>query len=171
MKPTILLTSFQTWLAHQKSNSSDDLLAAIAKQDFPHQSLTLLRQLPVNISQASSLVISKVKELQPDAVICCGMAESRRKLTIESNARCGNLQLKTSVNLEKLVDNLASTTVSHDAGKFVCEGLYYRVLHYLSRSQLTCPCIFVHIPVLSNENFSDIQRDFSRIVKEVAQIN
>ena len=53
MTQKVLLTSFQTWLEHQKSNSSDDLLNTISSSKiYNHESNSLffLRQLPVDIS-------------------------------------------------------------------------------------------------------------------------
>ena len=168
MNGKILLTSFQTWLAHQRSNASDDLLEEIAQLNSLSPSLTFLRQLPVDVPQSSRRVIDKIEELQPDVIICCGMAECRTKLTVESCATCNNDLLKTSVSLEKLVAELASTEISHDAGKFVCEGLYYEVLSYLrSRNLHTC-CIFVHVPVLTPENLPAIVADFRLIIENVA---
>jgi len=168
MNGKILLTSFQTWLAHQRSNASDDLLEEIAQLNILSPSLTFLRQLPVDVPQSSRHVIDKIEELQPDAIICCGMAECRTKLTVESCATCNDDLLKTSVSLDKLVAELASTEISHDAGKFVCEGLYYEVLSYLrSRNLHTC-CIFVHVPVLTPENLPAIVADFRLIIENVA---
>ncbi|MBD1806370.1 peptidase C15 [Microcoleus sp. FACHB-SPT15] len=176
MNGKILLTSFQTWLPHQRSNASDDLLEEIAQLNSLSPSLTLLRQLPVDVPQSSRIVIDKIEELQPDVIICCGMAECRTKLTVESCATCNNDLLKTSVSLEKLVAELASTEISHDAGKFVCEGLYYEVLSYLrcrrrcyrtSHNLNTC-CIFVHVPVLTPENLPAIVADFRLIIEKVA---
>lgn len=79
MANKILLTSFDTWLHHQKSNSSDDLLNEISQRagGFTEQicmltdmrslptptafpSLTLLRQLPVDVELASCCVIAKI---------------------------------------------------------------------------------------------------------------
>lgn len=168
MNGKILLTSFQTWLPHQNSNASDDLLEEIAQLNILSPSLTFLRQLPVDVPKASRLVIDKIEELQPDAIICCGMAECRTKLTVESCATCNDDLLKTSVSLEKLVAELAGTEISHDAGKFVCEGLYYEVLSYLrSRNLHTC-CIFVHVPVLTPGNLPAIVADFQLIIEKVA---
>lgn len=165
MHNKILLTSFQTWMPHQTSNASDDLLELVAKQDFT--SLIFLRQLPVDVSLAASRVISKIEELQPKAIICCGMAECRQVLTVESCA-CGEvLDYKTSVDLEKLVAGLSVTEISHDAGKFVCEGLYYEVLKYLS-CRLNMHCIFVHVPILTAANLPSIMADFQVIIKRIA---
>lgn len=160
----ILLTSFQTWLPHQKSNSSDDLLKEVAKLDSLPHSLTFLRHLPVDISQASERAIAKINELQPDIIICCGMAESRHHLSVESNARQGDRVLNTLVDLDKLLHGLVKTTLSHDAGNFVCEGLYYSVLNHLQKNELKKHGIFVHVPVLTQNNIAEILADFQLIM-------
>ncbi len=64
-----------------------------------------------------------------------------------------------------MVSRLSHTQISHDAGKFVCEGLYYRVLKYLEQSQLFIPCMFVHVPVLTQENKNIIVQDFETILQ------
>ena len=167
MSKKVLLTSFTTWLPHQKSNSSDDLLHEVTKDDSFPASLTALRQLPVDIHQASQLVLERINQLNPDLIISCGMAEKRSILTIESQASTENHLIKTWVKLDKLTAGLKMTNISHDAGKFVCEGLYYSLLKYLrDRSQQT-PCIFVHVPLLSSQNLPDIKADFSEIINRL----
>ncbi|MEM6612531.1 MAG: peptidase C15 [Cyanobacteria bacterium P01_C01_bin.72] len=169
-KVKILLTSFQTWLPHQKSNSSDDLLEISQKSNYVAVAdLFFLRNLPVNIEQASHKVIKEVEHIQPEVVICCGMAEKRTKLTIESNASCANECLYTTVNLTDLVKTLKLTEVSHDAGKFVCEGLYYQLLKYIRTQRLSTYCIFVHVPLLSSNQAQQlIKQDFESIIDQLA---
>jgi pyroglutamyl-peptidase len=72
------------------------------------------------------------------------------------------------VDLEKLVAGLAATEISHDAGKFVCEGLYYQVLKYLRERKLNISCIFVHVPVLTPDNLPGIVADFQLIIEKMA---
>ncbi len=162
-----LLTSFDTWLPHQKSNSSDDLLTKISQiQSLPY-SLTFLQKLPVDVQLAPKLAIAQINQLQPDTIICCGMAETRQKLTVGSCA-CGEGEiLKTAVNLEHLVADLAATEISHEAGKFVCEALYYAVLKHISDSQITAQCIFVHVPILTAQNADKIVADFLLIIRRL----
>ena len=164
MKAKILLTSFQTWLPHQKSNSSDELLA-ILQQQVNLAALFFLRKLPVNIELATEQVISKIRIIKPDAIICCGMAESRQRLSIEANATCQDRCIYTQVDLTELTSNLAITEVSQDAGKFVCEGLYYQILNYTRSLSPQPPCIFIHVPILNQNNLDSIQQDFGLIVK------
>jgi pyroglutamyl-peptidase len=165
----ILLTSFQTWLPHQKSNSSDDLLEAVARLASSSYSLTFLRHLPVDISQASDRVITQINESQPDIIICCGMAESRRQLSIESNATNGDKVLKTSINLDRLVQGCLGAEISHEAGKFVCEGLYYSVLHHLQKNDSQKHGLFVHVPVITPNNFAGIMADFELILQKLSK--
>jgi pyroglutamyl-peptidase len=163
----ILLTSFETWLPHQKSNSSDDLLHHIESESIDGISLTFLRKLPVDTVLASQKAIAAIEQMSPHFVVCCGMAESRWQLSLESNATWENAQLHSTVNLEKLVNNLSDSVISHDAGKFVCEGLYYRVLHHLRHSRPDSHGLFVHVPVLTETNLQTIMADFRLILQEI----
>jgi pyroglutamyl-peptidase len=176
MQKRILLTSFDIWLSDQQSNSSDDLLLELAKMaSLPHH-LFFLRRLRVDVQIASSEVIAKINDLQPDYVICCGMAASRQKLSVEVMARSTNIApedgkekvLQTTVEIEKLITGTTAVEISYDCGKFVCEGLYYSVLEYLSQSQLTIPCIFIHVPILNQENLVGIIADFVLIINNLA---
>lgn len=159
----ILLTSFDTWLPHQISNSSDDLLKKIEQEH--HDNLCLLRKLPVDTNLASQKVINKIQEVNPQSIICCGMAEKRNHLTIESNARSKHNCHKSPVNLTQLLSCLNHTSISHDAGKFVCEGLYYQVLEFLKIKKVRSNCIFVHIPIINPSNTQNIYDDFLKIIK------
>ena len=159
----ILLTSFQTWLPHQKSNSSDDLLEQIKDLKIPDKKLFFLRNLPVNTQSASSLTIKTIQNINPDVVICCGMAEGSSFLRLESQAFYENKHYKTNINLTQLAQNLKTTIISEDAGKFVCEGLYFHVLEYLYSLE-NIKGLFVHIPILTPENNTLILEDFKSIL-------
>lgn len=158
----ILLTSFDTWLPHQISNSSDDLLKKLEQES--NYDLCLLKKLPVNTNLASQKVINTIQEVNPTSIICCGMAEKREQLTIESNARSENTCHRSPVNLPQLLSCLNNTAISHDAGQFVCEGLYYQVLEYLKVHKQRVNCIFVHVPILNQSNTNNIYQDFTEII-------
>jgi len=175
MSKKILLTSFTTWLPHQPSNASDNLLAEVAQvENLPYLPI-FLRHLPVDVVAASQKAIAKIVEIQPDAIICCGMAESRIQLTVESQARWGQDTIKNPVDLPSLIAGTTRTAISHDAGKFVCEGLYYSVLDYLQHQAAPeirrrhPPGIFVHVPILTPKNLAEIVADFLLILQRLAQ--
>ena len=95
------------------------------------------------------------------------MAESRQKLTVESCACCESDILKTAVNLEPLVADLAVTEISHAAGKFVCEALYYAVLKHICDCQIAAKCIFVHVPNLTPDNADRMVADFLLVMRRL----
>ncbi|MGF1588502.1 MAG: peptidase C15 [Pleurocapsa sp.] len=170
MSSQLLLTSFQTWLPHQRSNSADDLLKIIPKQPVVSNLCYFLRKLPVNTELAAQQVIKSIKTKNPQGIICCGMAESRERLTLESNAMCGKDCLVTNVRLDKLVACLNNTKISHHAGNFVCEGLYYQVLKYIYTETTNIPCIFVHVPMINADNKENIRHDFIEIIRFIHSV-
>lgn len=157
-RPKMLLTSFATWMPHQRSNSSDDLLETLEANPSRH----LLRQLPADFEQAPRQAIDHIQTLQPDIVVCCGMAESRSKLTVESRAVTLGETLYTAVDVDRLVAGLDITEVSHDAGRFACNWLYYSLLKHFQPPKTVC--LFVHVPILTAENRGAIVSDFHRLI-------
>lgn len=167
MTNKILLTSFDCWEAHHTSNASDDLIAAMAQQNLFaawHGKLSLLRKLPVDFHLAPQYVIAQIDALQPDLIICCGMAESRSLLTVESNGKHQSNVLQTTVDIDQLVEDLGFTKASHDAGNFVCNYLYYSVLKHIRDRCLNCQCLFVHVPILNKMNLAPVLKDFLAIL-------
>ncbi|NHC36954.1 pyroglutamyl-peptidase I family protein [Scytonema millei] len=167
MTKKILLTSFTTWLPHHTTNSSDDLLEKISQLNYTFAVLNFLRQLPVNIQLASNIVMEKAQVVEPNLIVCCGMAERRQYLSIESKATCNGSILRTNIDLEKLVRENSRVKISHDAGKFVCEGLYYAILEWIQRHQLSVNCVFVHVPILTEQNFNLVLNDFEFILQRL----
>ncbi len=142
-------------------------MTAMAQQDLFaawHDKLFLLRKLPVDFQLAPQYVIAQMDVLQPDLVICCGMAEHRSLLTVESTGRHKTDALSTAVAVDRLVKRLEFTEVSHDAGTFVCNHLYYAVLKYIRDRGLNCRCLFVHVPVLNEMNLAPVLKDFLAIL-------
>ncbi|MCL2932398.1 MAG: peptidase C15 [Trichodesmium sp. MAG_R03] len=168
MEIKVLLTSFDIWKPEQKSNSSDDLLALISSQELTDYCLNFIRKLPVDSQIAPEIVISQIEKFQPDIIVCCGMAEKREILTIESQANSGSKVIKTSVDLSNLVLGLDGIKISNDAGKFVCEDLYYSVLKYLDEGCLKSKCIFVHVPILIAVNRDIIMGNFLKILSKIS---
>ena len=160
IRAPILLTSFAPWRASQPSNSSDDLLIQSQRTGGLPSEAIILRKLPVNFQLAPTQVIAKIFELRPRWVICCGMAESRNHLNLELQGTCNQRVLQTSINLKTLMADTQITEVSHSAGDFVCNHLYFKVLDFLNRANWPCECVFVHVPRLTKANWQPIQSDF-----------
>lgn len=163
--PRKLFTSFDIWEAHHKSNASDDLLALVIEKMI--QDSYFLRKIPVDFQLAPEHVLSTIELLQPDWIICCGMAERRQVLTIESNGKYQNEVWETPLDLNSLIAGTIATQISHDAGGFVCNHLYYSVLKYIRETQRDCQCVFVHVPLLNAANLDAIVQDFLTIIQRI----
>ena len=168
MPKKILITSFTTWKPHHRVNASDELLGHIEGND--RHDLHFLRRLPVDFDEAPRRVMAGFEALKPEILICCGMAEERQKLHIESRATLDEETLTTRVDLQRLTSGLAMTEVSHDAGGFVCNTLYFRMLRHLGSLAGKHHCIFAHVPVLTPENVQPVKRDFLSIIDRMAML-
>ncbi len=181
-KGPILITSFRSWRAHQRSNSSDDLIAALWSSDRLPTDTIWLRQVAVNFELAPIQVISEIYRKRPRIVICCGMAEKRAALSLEAQAKAqidqpdpGNChRLKTAIDLSTLLTSTYLSEVSQDAGHYVCNHLYYRVLRFVNNKNfspdLKTVALFVHVPVLTAENRRFVLHDFGMITARLADI-
>lgn len=155
---TILLTSFNTWLPHQPFNSSDALLGKLndrwqAGSSSPPLPYRMLRQLPVDSDRAmecieTTLQDTHAQDSSPGLIICCGMAEKRQTLDLEWQAVQEGHQLQTRLNLNELAQGLHPVALSWDAGRFVCNSVYYRVLNLLLLKYPAMMGLFVHVPLL-----------------------
>jgi pyroglutamyl-peptidase len=170
MPKSILLTSFTTWEPHQRSNSSDDLLEIVSRRNLYPQQLHFLRQMPVDFELAPAQLLAKVDALQPDIILCCGMAENRSLLTVESNGKQSDEVITTPLDLESLTAALTTTAISHDAGQFVCNWLYYSLLKHSRDQNLDSHCLFVHVPVLTPQNLEFVVSDFLTMMQRLLNL-
>ena len=168
MNTTILITSFSTWKSHHTTNSSDDLLHLLLEKEL--DSFHHLRSIPVSFELSHQHVLTRFDELKPKVIICCGMTEERSKLNMESRAVLDKQILKTGLDLEMLTADLPMTEISHDAGQFVCNTLYFKTLKHLSLQEEDHHCVFIHVPLLTEENKDQLLADFILIIERLKNV-
>lgn len=114
-----------------------------------------------------------------DLIIALGEARSRQVLTIEVQAKnISSCSLKDNSGVlkqnEKIIANgeeIINTKVdikkyeniiefSYDAGKFVCNNIYYHLLYNYPNKSL-----FIHIPECNNDNNNYIKH--ANVIKEI----
>lgn len=169
MPAPILITSFAPWKAYQPSNSSDDLLLRLQQQRRLPANAVLMRQIPVNFHLAPCQVLAKLVELRPAVLVCCGMAENRQRLSLELNGCCGDQVRQTSLNLPSLLRDTRLTEISHCAGTYVCNHLYYKVLDFIEQTRFPTQAVFLHIPRLNALNQAFIAADSALILRRLSR--
>lgn len=167
MPKQILLTSFDIWQPEQISNASDDLVNEVLQRNLMPKNVQMLRKIPVDFQLAPEQVIAAVKQLAPEVVLCCGVGSTRQKLNLESGATLAERRLQTTLDLEQLSAGLTITEVSHDAGDFVCNGLYYALLEHLHQFNSSTQALFLHVPILTSENTDPIVLDFLSLLQRI----
>jgi pyroglutamyl-peptidase len=173
-RPIVLLTGFGPFPGHPSNVSGllAERLACIAACDFPGYRIRSAT-LPTEWQAGPRLLAQLIGELQPQIAIHLGISRRARGFMIETRARnvaaltcdaIGELPAETRLSGDG-ADVLASTwpagriverlrrrglpaTLSHDAGRYLCNAILYHSLATLpSAPNAVLPCRgFVHIP-------------------------
>ena len=160
----ILVSGFAPFLG-QTVNPSAQIAEALALE-FPHVSSIVL---PVEYNIAFSTLEERINQLNPDFILMLGQARNRQNICLEKvalnwifsqyadeNGRKpdagpivpnSELALMTAVHLEKVFADDPDFQISFSAGTYVCNELYYRVLHHFKKSE----SLFAHLPLLPEQ--------------------
>ncbi|KMJ55450.1 peptidase C15 [Bacillus sp. LL01] len=168
----LLLTGFEPFLDH--ADNPTRLLADTLDSEMIGEYVVKSAVLPVTFSEAAEVVVAKMKEYQPDAVMMLGLAAGRNRITPERVAiNCsdgdvdnngvrkqdepiiadGPAAYFSTLPIRKYVDTLREAgipaAISNTAGTYVCNNIMYQTLHYIEEKQLNAPAGFVHVPASS----------------------
>lgn len=135
--------------------------------------------LPVTLS-SFDILEKYINNNHYDYIILLGMAKSRNKISIEDTAinlldysipDNDNLMIKQkpiidnfdtylhpNINLSDLPNN-PSYYISHDAGTYICNYLYYKTLALIKTKS-----IFIHIPGIINDDTASIVNDIIKFI-------
>lgn len=166
----VLLTGFEPF-GKLTANASWEAVKLV--EERPGKNVTVHKLvLPVEYERAAELCIDAIKRLRVDAVLSVGVATRRRSLTPEyvavnindsttpDNAGrtviCerivdeGESALYTNIPYADMLNAILSAGVpaeaSFDAGTFVCNDLFYRVMHDIRYNERKIYGGFLHVP-------------------------
>ena len=170
----VLVTGFEPF-GGQTTNSSASAVALLPENLGGHTIVKAI--LPVSYTRSDKILLEKIRECQPDIVICTGQNAGASAIRVESTAgnyahaesedNDHNLWLYRSIEMsgapsyratlpiEKIVKNLGNAgipaEVSHSAGTFVCNCLMYQMLRMRETEFPNASCGFVHVPSLPTQ--------------------
>lgn len=127
--------------------------------------------LPVSYARAPQVLRAAIDEREPDVVLCFGLAETRTAVAVERFAHnldeastvdndaaagsggeiepAGPVAYRTRLPVESIVAALEAAQIpveiSRDAGGYLCNHVFYLLMHTLGPNQLGG---FVHVPPL-----------------------
>jgi len=164
----ILVTAFKPF-AGRPTNASSLALGAL-KNDFTH---IHVRTLPVDSVAAPSLLKQAIRKTLPDALIMLGEAAGSQEIRLETIAwnvldfqipdsagrqptrteiiRSAPSQFRSTLPISKIHATLAAaghdTVISVDAGRYLCNQLFYIARHHLETQKIPCLAGFIHLPL------------------------
>jgi pyroglutamyl-peptidase len=140
-------------------------------------SFVVTKEIPTVFGKATTTLEEAIEEIQPDLVICVGQAGGRPVLTPErvainvNDARIPDNDhnqpidekivpggpvgywstLPVKAMVKKMNDNGIPAAVSNTAGTFVCNHIFYGLMHYLDSIGNSIRGGFIHIPFLPEQ--------------------
>lgn len=136
-----------------------------------------VREIPTVFGRSCERLIQAIEETDPAIVICVGQAGGRPDITIErvainvNDARIADNEnnqpidtpiieggpvgywstLPIKAMVKEMKESGIPASVSQTAGTFVCNHLFYGLLHYAAQSEKTIRGGFIHIPFLPEQ--------------------
>lgn len=166
--PTILLTGFEPFDGQSTNPSWDAVLALHGKRIAGHR--VVARKLPVAFGASLKALRTALRETSPALVVCVGLAGGRERISLErvainvDDARIPDSQGQQPVDeaivssgpaayfstlpiksmLAGMRDAGFPTEISQTAGTYVCNHVFYGLMHTLRRRRVRGG--FIHIP-------------------------
>jgi pyroglutamyl-peptidase len=170
---TVLLTGFEPFNG-ATINPAWEAVRALA--DWHHPDIRIVtRQLPCVFGLSTRLLLDAVEECKPDVVIAVGQAGARAGITVERIAiniddapiadndrwqprdativSTGPAAYFATLPIKAMVQAISergvNASVSQTAGTFVCNHVFYGLMHFTHGLPLTAG--FIHVPYLPEQ--------------------
>jgi pyroglutamyl-peptidase len=171
----ILLTAFEPF-AGESINPSFEVAKAIEQMAFAYTELQTL-PLPVDRFQAIELALKRIGDFRPDLVMLLGEGSRRFRINPErvainvddfripdntGNQPKGEAIVKGAPSayfstlpiypiVERLIAAKIPAAISNTAGTYLCNRLFYSVMHFITVEKLPVQAGFIHLPYIHEQ--------------------
>ncbi|MGZ9793537.1 pyroglutamyl-peptidase I [Bacillus atrophaeus] len=178
MKPKVLLTGFDPF-GGETVNPAWEAVKQLNGEDAEH-AVIVSEQVPTVFKKSLKILRQAIHKHQPDIVICVGQAGGRMQITPErvainlDDARIpdneGNQPIDepisengpaaywTGLPIKRIVEHMKQNgvpaAVSHTAGTFVCNHLFYGLMDEINKNSPRIKGGFIHIPYISEQTLN-----------------
>jgi pyroglutamyl-peptidase len=149
--------------------------------------------LPVVQNKAFEIVKHRVQQINPTAILMTGLGRGSEKLQLERIAinlddypipdnegnqpreqkiiLTGPAAYFSTLPIQVIHQALSAQSIpvqfSLSAGSYLCNHLFFQVMHFLSENQMTIPAGFIHIP--DKMTPEELQSAFSTILSVISE--
>lgn len=171
----LLLTAFEPF-AGESVNASLEAARQMERIDFRDATVRVV-ELPVDRYRGVETALSLLREFQPDIVIMLGEAGARHRINPERVAinvdsfripdNAGNQPLDEPIIqgapvaylstlpiraiTDRIVEAHIPAAISNSAGTYLCNRVFYSVMHSISTEGLPTIAGFIHLPYLHDQ--------------------
>lgn len=175
MVKTVLLTGFEPF-GGEEINPAWEVAKQLDGQVIGDYKI-ISKQVPTVFHKSLQVLQSYMKEIEPELVVCIGQAGGRPDITVErvainvDDARIADNEgnqpvdvpiveggpvaywstLPMKATVKKLREEGIPASVSQTAGTFVCNHLFYGLMHMLAKEENEARGGFIHIPFLPEQ--------------------
>ncbi|MCI0765576.1 pyroglutamyl-peptidase I [Bacillus sp. TL12] len=172
---TVLLTGFEPF-GGEEINPAWEVAKQLDGQAIGDYKI-VSKQVPTVFHKSLQVLESYIEDVQPNLVVCIGQAGGRPDITVErvainvDDARIPDNEgyqpvdvpvieegpvaywstLPMKAIVKKLQEEGIPASVSQTAGTFVCNHLFYGLMHMLAKSENVVRGGFIHIPFLPEQ--------------------
>lgn len=174
--PHILLTGFEPF-NNETTNPAWEVVKLFEGKKIRQTHFIHIAQLPCEFGRANTVLTELLTQIQPEIVICVGQAGGRVDISLEriainiDDARIpdnvgaqpvdlsidpdGPAAYFSTLPIKAIVKNLREAgtpaSVSQTAGTYVCNHVFYGLMHYANKNAHILRAGFVHIPYLPSQ--------------------
>ncbi|MGG0051887.1 pyroglutamyl-peptidase I [Bacillus atrophaeus] len=178
MKPKVLFTGFDPF-GGETVNPAWEAVKQLNGEDADH-AVIVSEQVPTVFKKSLKILRQAIHKHQPDIVICVGQAGGRMQITPErvainlDDARIpdneGNQPIDEPISengpaaywtglpikriVERMKQNGVPAAVSHTAGTFVCNHLFYGLMDEINKNSPRIKGGFIHIPYIPEQTLN-----------------
>lgn len=171
----ILVTGFEPFDGDSK-NSSLELIQKLDGKKIVGTRV-MIKQLPCVFGAALDVLLKAVNNVQPRAVVCLGQLRGSAVINVERvalnliDARIPDNKGKRPIDVpvieqgpvaywstlplkaitKELKQNGIPVKISNTAGTYVCNSVFYGLMHSLAVQQRVLPAGFIHVPALPEQ--------------------
>ena len=183
----ILITGFEPFGARKANNSWEVVKAFKNRKDIK------VLYLPVSFSRAHKVVIELIKKQPFNLIIMLGETSAtndyirlervainfKDSINTDNDNIIANEEILveeapkayfTKIPVKKIMGQLKESgypvRITNSAGTFVCNSLYYHILHYIETNKLTTKTLFIHVPDSTQKiSLEEMQNTLDEIIK------
>lgn len=178
MEQKVLLTGFEPF-GGEKLNPSWEAVKQLHGEVIDGVTL-VAEQIPTVFGKSIEVIEKLIQQYNPDIVICVGQAGGRLHITPErvainiNDARIpdnkgnqpidepiadkGPVAYWSTLPIKRMVKNMQKSnipaSISHTAGTFVCNHIFYGLMDYITRTSLSIQGGFIHIPFIPEQTIN-----------------